>query len=237
MMASNILSRFLPPALGTPSVYEMLRQHEESSDQSDPEERAGTAIDEENLGGRFQDHELEEGLFDAAAASQVTEATPAKSRAMSQEPSRRVGQRSKRLQKSQRRDEVDEVDDEVPQSLLIEGDTQTHPLPIDKFHNETTPPPVAGPTTTETRARWQATREQQRLHQDMNSVRPQRRNAARQGQPLAILDPKEMAMWRWANIENLDNFLKDVYDYFLGNGIWCILLSRALNLLWVFPER
>ena len=229
-MASNILSRFLPPALGTPSVYETLRQHDESSDQSDIEERAGMAIDEENLGGRFQDHELEEGLFDAAA-SHVTEATPGKSRATSQEPSRRAGQRSKRFQKSPRRDEADEMDDEVPQSLLIEGDQHTHPPTLEKPHNETRPPPVAGPATRETRARWQATEEQQRLHQDMNSARPQRRIPARHGQPLATLDPKEMAMWRWANVENLDNFLKDVYDYFLGNGIWCILLSRALNLL------
>ncbi|OAX81033.1 hypothetical protein ACJ72_04627 [Emergomyces africanus] len=38
-------------------------------------------------------------------------------------------------------------------------------------------------------------------------------------------------MWRWANVENLDNFLADVYDYFLGNGIKSILLSRVLNLL------
>jgi len=46
-----------------------------------------------------------------------------------------------------------------------------------------------------------------------------------------MIHPKEQAMWRWANVENLDNFLKDVYDYFLGNGIKCILLGRVLNLL------
>jgi len=41
-------------------------------------------------------------------------------------------------------------------------------------------------------------------------------------------------MWRWANVENLDNYLKDVYMYFMGNGIWCIGLGRALNLLYVY---
>ena len=230
MMASNILSRFLPPALGTPSVYETLRQHDESSDQSDIEERAGMAIDEENLGGRFQDHELEEGLFDVAV-SQITESKPGNAKGKSREPSRRAGQRLKRLPKSPRREEADEMDDEVPQSLLIEGDQDTIPVPLDKLHQEIRPPPVTGPTTRETRAKWQATQEQQQLHQDLNSTRPQHRNPARQGQPLATLNPKEMAMWRWANVENLDNFLKDVYDYFLGNGIWCILLSRMLNLL------
>lgn len=41
-------------------------------------------------------------------------------------------------------------------------------------------------------------------------------------------------MWRWANVEDLDNFIKDVYIYFLGNGIWSIFLGRALNLLYAF---
>jgi autophagy-related protein 9 len=49
---------------------------------------------------------------------------------------------------------------------------------------------------------------------------------------LASASPKDKAMWRWANVENLDNFLKEVYVYYLGNGIWCILLSRTLNLLY-----
>ena len=222
-----MLSRFLPPALGTPSVYETLRQHDESSDQSDVEERAGMAVDEENLGRRFQDHELEEGLFDATA-SHFTEPTSQTSRGKPRDTSRRAGQMSKRLQKSSRRDEVDEMDDEVPQSLLIEGDQD---VPLDKLQQEIRPPPVTGPTTRETRAKWQATQEQQQLHQGMISTRQQHRNTPHQGQPLASLDPKEMAMWRWANVENLDNFLKDVYDYFLGNGVWCILLSRLLNLL------
>ncbi len=227
MMASNILSRFLPPALGTPSVYETLRQQDESSDQSDVEERAGMAIDEENLGGRFQDHEQEEGLFDAVA-SQATEATFRTSVGNPRDTSRRAGQMSKRLQKSTRRDEMDEMDDEVPQSLLVEGDQD---VPMDKLHQVIRPPPVTGPTTRETRAKWQVTQEQQQLHQDMNFTRRQHGNPPRQGLPLASLDPKEMAMWRWANVENLDNFLKDVYDYFLGNGFWCILLCRLLNLL------
>jgi autophagy-related protein 9 len=51
---------------------------------------------------------------------------------------------------------------------------------------------------------------------------------------MAMIDPKEKAMWMWANVENLDNFLKDVYTYFLGNGIWSILLNRALSLLYVY---
>ena len=230
MMASNILSRFLPPALGTPSVYETLRQHDEPSDQSDVEERAGMMLDEENLGRRFQDHELEEGLFDAAA-SPATEAAPGLLGGKSREPSRRAGRRQTHYTKSSRRDEADEIDDEVPQSLLIEGDQDALLGPIAHQQRDTRPPPIVGPASRETRAKWQATQKQQRLHQDAASVRPQARMPTHRGRPAATLDPKEMAMWRWANVENLDNFLKDVYDYFLANGIWCILLSRTLNLL------
>ena len=44
-------------------------------------------------------------------------------------------------------------------------------------------------------------------------------------------DAKDRALWRWANVNNLDVFLREVYGYFLGNGIYSILLSRTLNLL------
>ncbi|KAK9247987.1 autophagy protein Apg9-domain-containing protein [Lipomyces tetrasporus] len=43
-------------------------------------------------------------------------------------------------------------------------------------------------------------------------------------------DPRERALWKWANVENLDNFLQEVYDYYLGNGIYSITLSRIINL-------
>jgi len=47
---------------------------------------------------------------------------------------------------------------------------------------------------------------------------------------LGILNPRERALWKWANIENLDKFLQDVYLYYLGSGYYAILLSRALDL-------
>ncbi|GKZ34718.1 autophagy protein atg9, partial [Aspergillus brasiliensis] len=54
MMTSNILSRFLPPN-GSPSVYETIRQHDNHSDSSDIEERAGMAFEDEDHGDRFSD--------------------------------------------------------------------------------------------------------------------------------------------------------------------------------------
>ncbi|AMD20487.1 HDL257Wp [Eremothecium sinecaudum] len=45
------------------------------------------------------------------------------------------------------------------------------------------------------------------------------------------LSPRERALWKWANVENLDLFLQDVYEYFLGNGFLCIMIEKVLNLL------
>jgi 5-formyltetrahydrofolate cyclo-ligase len=38
-------------------------------------------------------------------------------------------------------------------------------------------------------------------------------------------------MWRWANVENVDLFLQDVYSYYLSSGFWSTLLQRTLGLL------
>lgn len=54
---------------------------------------------------------------------------------------------------------------------------------------------------------------------------------ARKRQAMRGLDPKERALWNWANVDNLDEFLQEVYSYYIGKGIFCIALSRALNLL------
>lgn len=45
------------------------------------------------------------------------------------------------------------------------------------------------------------------------------------------LPPKERALWMWANVTNLDIFLNDVYDYYIGNGWNCITLSKICDLL------
>jgi hypothetical protein len=41
----------------------------------------------------------------------------------------------------------------------------------------------------------------------------------------------DRTMWRWANVENMDNFFERVYEYYQGKGLYCILLARFLNLL------
>lgn len=238
-MASNFLSRLLPPANGTPSVYETLREYDEASVESDVEERAGMALDEENLGDNFHDYELDQALADAAE-SQLNTGSGAKPEVRpgrSKRAGGRSGLRSIWQQSPLKKAEADELDDEVPQSLLVEGQN-TETLATEQHRqvregHDVIPPPVSGLPSRGTRARWHATQEQQRLHQELDRQpgRTKSSHVSQRSQGLAMIDPKEKAMWRWANVENLDNFLREVYDYFLGNGIWCILLGRILNLL------
>lgn len=44
------------------------------------------------------------------------------------------------------------------------------------------------------------------------------------------LSRKEKALWKWANVDNLDVFLQDIYNYYLGNGFTCIVLEKVLNI-------
>lgn len=231
-MASNLISRLLPIA-GSPSVYEALRDDDESSDSTDIEERAGMElVDEENLGDD-RTFELDPALADAME-SQMGLRTLSTGVTSLRTPE--AGQRKPRwLQRSPRIAEADEADDDVPMSLLIEDDqnesaaSPQHHI-IDHTGHGQPPMPILGQASGAIRAKWQATQEQQQLHGNTQTMPLQSNQASRRNRSL-IVDPKEKAMWRWANVENLDNFLKDVYDYFLGNGIWCILLSRVLNLL------
>lgn len=244
MMTSNLLSRFLPPT-GSPSIYEAIRQDDEASDASDIENRSGMTLDEENLREPVQNYELEDALADAVESQTTTQSAmfmghklPRKTSAPRLAHTTGHGNskplRPRWMQTSPRILEADEGDDDVPASLLVEGNDD------DDYPKPPTPPrntidqdlPVPGPSTRDMRDRWEATRTQQPLH----SIPPQnpsgRKRAGRGFPTLAAVNPKEKAMWRWTNVENLDNFLKDVYIYYLGNGIWCIILGRALNLLY-----
>lgn len=228
MMASNILSRLLPPTFGTPSIYETMREHDQPSEY-DIEERAGMALDEENLGVTFRDSEVDEALTDVNA-SRLHTSKLLNPKEKSQSAPRRVTPRQRRPSMSPKMaEEEDDLDDEVPMSLLIEGDEDRVGARERRQSGEGLPP-VPGPQSRGTRAQWQATQEQQRLHHELGLGNPAQKMfgpAVR----LNIVDAKEKAMWRWANVENLDNYLREVYDYYIGNGIWCMLLHRFLNLL------
>ena len=229
-MATNILSRFLPPATGEPSIYETLRQHDEL-DNSDIEERAGMAVDEGNLGTRFRDYD------DDATAGPTIQTSPLKNKDPARPVSGRVRHKSQDRARTQqvKGTERDELDDEVPQSLLIEGeeDPTSNAAEHQKMQSS---PPVLGPTNRGVRAKWRAIQQQQRLYQDVVPPQIGSRHPGKSGRT-TMMDPKEKALWMWTNVENLDNFLAEIYEYYTGNGIWSITLTRMLNLLLVSSPR
>ncbi|KAI9049390.1 hypothetical protein LZ554_006424 [Drepanopeziza brunnea f. sp. 'monogermtubi'] len=230
-MTSNLLSRLLPTNTTGRSIYDDLRAHDE---ESDLEEQAGLALDEENL--RFLDDEL--GNVDAfGEASHITTASTAFP--PGQPHTRQHGGGNISRDKSQNRWMAqsprlleEDGDDDVPASLLIEG----HDLPPKHTPKKPRPrqgkapkssPAVPGPSNRETRAHWEAAQAQQRLHREEDTspglrVPPRSR--------FGLLSGEEKALWRWSNVTNLDAFIEDVYGYYVGAGIWCILLEKALNL-------
>ena len=222
MLASNIISKLLPSANDEPPPFRSPNPLLRSSNELGP----AMDIDEENLGERFQDQDLEHLLADAAASHITTESTPAgpqtPERGAAQPGTAAQGRQKWRRPTPTRASPLDD-DNEVPESLLLEGVQEPeHPI-----WDEGLPPPVTGRANRRTRAQWEATRRQQRLHDD--GISP----AAATRWTLAMLsaDPKERAMWQWVNMEDLDKFLAQVYTYYVNCGIWSTILRRVINLL------
>jgi autophagy-related protein 9 len=239
MMTSNLLSRLLPSNPSARSIYDDLRAHDEASE-SDLEEQAGMAIDEENL--RFHDDELGGvDVFNGEDSHLTTESTAyLAGQQRGTRPS--SGRQGKKTQKTQSRWLAqsprllgEDGDDEVPASLLIEGHNSSHGTPSKPRTSNSKPqgrqPSIPGPSNRETRAHWEAAQAQQRLHEDDENGMYNRAQAPQPNFGLLAGSPREKAMWRWINVTNLDSFVRDVYDYYTGSGIWCIVLTRALDLL------
>ncbi|KAI4730392.1 APG9-domain-containing protein [Aureobasidium sp. EXF-10728] len=100
--------------------------------------------------------------------------------------------------------------DDVPGSLLME----------DKAGQST----FAPPPTHRTETQWRKAQERQQLHPE---DRPRPAVSHPPNQDAAL---REQAMWLWTNVQNLDAFLLEVYEYFTGHGVWSILLSRFIHL-------
>jgi autophagy-related protein 9 len=232
-MTSNLFSRILPSITDNSHATEptnQIRRHRSSS----AHDYNTMDLDNENLDARFEDLDLEHLLADdnermsesTASVRQPEERAPPGINTVNRGAAWRQPPPSHPLPLD------DDDDDDVPQSLLLEGGlaspnaTRTQPA-------ETLPPPVPGPSTRHTRAQWETTRRQQRLHDDSRGAAgpPQTwRTSTRPGQYTS--DPKERAMWLWVNqTDDLDNFLREVYEYYTGAGMYSILLGKFLMLL------
>jgi autophagy-related protein 9 len=172
-MTSNLLSKFLPNNPGQ-SIYEELRAHDDQS-QSDIEERAGLDLDEENL--RYpEDHFDNAEVFNGEDSRLTTASTPFVNRDRTRSQGRvnarhnTDGPTSTFLSQSPRLLEDDEEDD-VPESLLIEGNDVAGPSSPRRPTTGGTPQhkrpsAMPGPSSRENRAHWETAQANQRLHQE-----------------------------------------------------------------------
>lgn len=248
MMASGFISRMLPTRSDAPSVYDTIRQHEDDDTETDTSDDGRTralTLDERNLDENSLNLDIE-------AAKLYLEESHATNQSAGPSIRRNVdGFRSKlgnglsklgatsRGRKPSRLLDVEEANDEVPASLLIEGgelggEGHHADLRSNIGASNRAPPPLRSPDRPACN-QWEAVRANQRLHSADATRLTEGVNIPGKPLPglgLGLAHPRDKAMWRWANVENVDNYIKEVYMYYLGNGIWSILLSRCLNLLY-----
>ncbi|KAK9768851.1 autophagy protein atg9 [Basidiobolus ranarum] len=102
--------------------------------------------------------------------------------------------------------------------LLNQGFTSTYdPEPEDEYEEDEAPPSLMI--------------ELNHLNQSRPSQVHRRKGLSRVYKSVPTSELRERALYRWHNIDNLDVFFERVYSYYTGKGIYCILLSRVLNLL------
>ncbi|CZS73979.1 unnamed protein product [Fusarium graminearum] len=224
-MASNIFSRIKSPSGGSQSFYQQLRSGE------DPEYDPG--LDEENLGHRFDDFQAE-GM-DIGDSSMTVESVAPGSKGKGKATFRPTAHARSSGITSPRWQQDDDGDNEVPASLLMEPKDLDPPAspPNKRATNpgSSRTPASVGPSSARTRAQWEAATAQQQLHQDHPYTTPMGPQPIPVARGTMSNNPREKALWRWVNTSNLDSFMRDVYDYFEGGGLWCILCANAL---WLF---
>lgn len=224
-MASNLFSR-LVPASQQRSFYEELRAR---NDDIDIEDHAGFALDEENFSQDFQDNDIDPDTLVVEGSRNMSPTdAPGVVLGLSEEQGAAAWI-----------SQEDEGDNDVPASLLVEHHdtgTSAKARKSNRGSKHRMTAPVPGLSTTKTRVQWEAAKFQQRLHQDDGVGN---NPMSHRGQPRGVANimtrtAKQKAEWRWANVVSLDSYMQDVYNYYRGNGLWCILLDRCLHLLEIF---
>ena len=148
-----------------------------------------------------------------------------------------------------RLDQSDSSDDQIPQSFMIEASssksrrkssrakqkskakeiTQQPSRPPLLSRGDSTRPIL--PTTAQDVRAIHAAPPSKPLEIDPPDQSSHGYSVPPQPKQMRGLDAYERALWNWVNVYNLDAFLQEVYHYYQGKGIYCIALSRGLNLL------
>jgi autophagy-related protein 9 len=223
-MTSRIFGRLGPSAGPARSFYEELRTRDDDVDVAD--DGRPIHLDEENLRQHFTEYDAE-GL--TAGDSRLTVASGPLGGPDIPSAAARVRVGDKRDVSGWPHPD-DDIDNDVPTSLLLEANEpgienvlRAAREPDQSRHN----PQGAA----RTRAMWEAAAAQQQLQTGNTSDLPPRTRPRPIAHGAQVSNAKEKALWRWVNTSNLDSFIRDVYDYYEGGGLWCILSSNALWLL------
>jgi len=153
-----------------------------------------------------------------------------------------------------RLDNSDSSDDEVPQSFMIEASSSKPSRKSSRakdkakareISQQPSRPPLLSrgdstrpilPTTTQDVKTIYGAPPPKPSEIDPPDQFPRGNSGPPQQKQMRGLDAYERALWNWVNVYNLDAFLQEIYQYYQGKGIYCIALSRGLNLLSVpFP--
>lgn len=216
-MSSRILSQIFNQ--NNASIYDALREHDAAtasdSDMDDLEERAGMRPIARPRATVHDDNE--DSYMDDESTFQLQERSPIAESTASVQQQRFFpalsGPRDARFSAS-RRYHDDDDGSEVPQSLLFEPSKRPSRQKDFVDGGESVLGPGAsitgdpGPSTIQARRlreQWDAATAPdgytENTRETVKKVPPPR---------LGSIQPKERAMWKWANVENLDNFLQDV---------------------------
>lgn len=234
-MPRDLFSRLVPNK-DNQSFYRQLR------DDPDLDNRAVSDLDEENLAHNFHNDDLDHAETLGLDDSRISTRSP-----IEQARGTRHGAPLRDGQHPESRWLLhdDDGDNDVPASLLVEGPSggPSEPQAATSSPRRQRRPGNSGgqPNRRRIEAQWETAQARQRLHQD-DEYGPAHRRDARSGLPSSgnpglVASPKEKAMFRWANVSNLDVFIHAVYEYYVGAGLWCIILDRTLHLMYVSPKR
>ncbi|KAK5653585.1 hypothetical protein OQA88_8847 [Cercophora sp. LCS_1] len=214
-MTSNVFARLVTPSRGGRSFYEELRGRDDSDGDRDG------LLDEENLNHNFHDYDLENAEGLGVDDSHPT--LPGRGNSRGRGTS---GGRAQQVWPTHDED----GNNEVPASLLMEPPDDAAGAYDQSRRHQPGHRSQAIPGPSRARPQWEAAQVHQRLHDDTFGSR------GHKGTPGSFLvgvisgSSKKKAEWRWANVSNLDAFIKDVYDYYVGCGISCIILERVIHL-------
>jgi autophagy-related protein 9 len=199
---------------------------------------SGLSSDEQNLRQDFTDYDLESGIDDGRSGIPPDHLIDS-FRGTQPDPLTGDSRGRNRNRWRPQGDEAEEGND-VPESLLMErselgGVGDPTPMPV-RQPLQLEQPLLGNPRAHQGRGR----RDIHRSGQDLPTAKPYRPPLDKlirrpTGPGVAARSARDKAEWRWANVTNLDQFMLDVYNYYEGCGIWCILTDRGLHLMSVEP--